>query len=50
MENRKPLLNELDIFITSVEEYRTALREEDTQKLRSLLRDGKLLKEKIDRK
>jgi prephenate dehydrogenase len=49
MENRKHLLNELGIFIDSLEEYRTALQTEDSAKLQELLRDGKILKEKVDR-
>ena len=49
LENRGHLLHELDLFLASLAEYRDALSAEDSEKLKSLLYDGKCLKEKIDR-
>ena len=49
IENREYLLNELDYFLASLEEYREALLEADFNKLRALLYDGKKLKEDVDR-
>jgi len=49
LENKQCLLYELDIFIKSLQEYKTALETEDSEKLRGLLYDGKILKEKVDR-
>jgi len=49
LENRDYLLHELDFFISSLGEYRNALNAEDPEKLKSLLYDGKCLKEKVDR-
>ena len=50
MENRDYLLHELDLFLDAVCEYRDSLREADFDRLRALLLDGKLLKEKVDRR
>jgi prephenate dehydrogenase len=49
MENRDHLLYELDLFLASLQEYRNALQNEEFNKLQSLLRDGKRLKEAVDR-
>jgi prephenate dehydrogenase len=49
MENRTHLLGELNTFIGSLNEYKSALESEDSGKLRQLLYDGKMLKEKVDR-
>lgn len=46
MLNRKPLISEISHIIDHLEEYRSALENEDRERLRSLLRDGRLLKEK----
>ena len=46
MLNREPLLGEITHIIEHLEEYRSALESEDRERLRSLLRDGRLLKEK----
>ncbi len=46
MLNRKPLIDEISHIIEHLEEYRTALLEQDSEALHSLLRDGRLLKEK----
>ena len=48
LENKEPLLYEIDKIIDSLREYRDALEKEDTEKLTSLLRDGRIAKEKID--
>lgn len=45
MMNRVPLLLELDTIIAHLGEYRDALREEDSSRLKQLLRDGRVLKE-----
>jgi prephenate dehydrogenase len=50
LENRDHLLHELDLFLDSLKEYRDAIQAGDSEKLQNLLRDGKLLKEEIDRK
>lgn len=48
LENKEPLLFELDQIIHSLSEYRSAIEAEDADTLRSLLRDGRLAKEEID--
>lgn len=48
LENRKHLIAELDSFIRSVTEYKTALEQEDADTLKALLADGKRCKEEID--
>ena len=48
LENKEPLLFELDHIINSLTEYRDALADDDREGLRGLLRDGRLAKEKID--
>lgn len=47
-ENKNPLLFELDTIISSLEEYRDALNENDREKMQALLRDGRIAKENID--
>jgi len=49
MENKEHLLHELDTLLASLEEYRHALLAEDFDKMRTLLYDGKRLKEEVDR-
>ena len=49
MENREFLLNELSLFISALNEYKTALQEENADEMIKLLYDGKRLKEKVDR-
>jgi prephenate dehydrogenase len=49
MENREYLLGELDLFITSLQQYKDAMHNEDFGRLRGLLYDGKILKEEVDR-
>ena len=48
MENRDYLLNELDAYIASLNEYKTALEQGDTAALTKLLDDGRRLKEEVD--
>ena len=43
--NREPLLFELDTMIQHLQEYRDALDRQDTEGLKALLRDGRILKE-----
>lgn len=50
MENREHLLYELDLFLASLGLYKEALLEEDSDKMYSLLFDGKRLKEEVDRR
>ena len=50
LENRASLLHELDLFIRSLGEYRDALEAENFDALKSLLYDGKRLKEEVDRR
>ena len=50
LENRDHLLSELDIFLSSLCEYRDALRDADFDRLKTLLQDGKRLKEEVDRR
>ena len=47
-DNKEPLLFELDSIISSLSEYRDALSDGDKEKMRNLLRDGRLAKEQID--
>ena len=48
LENREPLLFEIDSIINSLTEYRDAIRDGDGETLTSLLRDGRIAKENID--
>ncbi|MBQ9985622.1 MAG: prephenate dehydrogenase [Oscillospiraceae bacterium] len=48
LENRGNLVSELDFIIDSLTEYRDALVENDAERLRSLLREGRERKERID--
>ena len=48
LENKEPLLYELDQIISSLQEYRAALSEENRDTLCGLLRDGRIAKEEID--
>jgi prephenate dehydrogenase len=49
LENREPLLRELELFTDSLNSYKTALQNRDFEQLRGLLRDGKIIKEEVDR-
>lgn len=48
LENKEPLLFELDTVITSLQQYRDAIADGDRATLKSLLRDGREAKERID--
>ncbi|MBE6911300.1 MAG: prephenate dehydrogenase/arogenate dehydrogenase family protein [Ruminococcaceae bacterium] len=48
LENRGNLISELDFIIDSLTEYRDALAENDGERLKSLLREGRCRKERID--
>ena len=48
LENKEPLLFELDHMISALGEYRDAIAADDGDRLRGLLRDGRIAKEKID--
>ena len=47
-ENKEPLLYEIDQIISSLTEYRDALSDGDREKMKSILRDGRIAKEEID--
>ena len=49
LENRDKLLCELDRFLANVGAYRDALAQGDGETLRTLLREGKEIKEEVDR-
>ena len=48
LENKEPLLFELDTIIQSLSEYRATIADGNADALRSLLRDGRIAKEEID--
>ena len=48
LENKQPLLFEIDTIINSLQEYRDAIVADDADTLRALLRDGRIAKEKVD--
>lgn len=48
MENKEALIFELDHIISSLSEYREAIDNNDHNRLRGLLRDGRIAKEKVD--
>ncbi len=48
LENRDPLLFELDTIIHALTEYRTAIAEGNAETLQALLKDGRIAKEEID--
>jgi len=50
LENRENLLRELDILLDSLGGYRDALLNNDSGTLKSLLLEGKRLKEEVDRR
>lgn len=49
LENKEHLLNELDLLITSLQEYREAIVADDADTLRALLRDGRVAKEETEK-
>ena len=48
LENRDCLLNEIDGFLASMQEYRAALEQNDFGSLRALLDDGRRRKQEVD--
>ena len=48
LENRDHLGDEIDALIQSLEKYREALRNNDGERLKDLLKEGRLCKERID--
>ena len=48
LENKEPLLFEIDSIIRSLSEYRDAIAAGDAERLIGLLRDGRIAKEKVD--
>ena len=47
-ENKEPLLQEIDTIIASLTEYRDALESGDKDRMRDILREGRIAKEEID--
>lgn len=45
--NREPLVQEIDEIIKHLTDYRDAIRDGETERLRNLLRDGRMIKESI---
>lgn len=48
LENRDCILNELDWFIAALEQYRDAVKNDDSETLEKLLDDGRQRKEEVD--
>jgi prephenate dehydrogenase len=48
LENKEPLLFELEYIISSLNEYKTAIENNDADTLKALLRDGRIAKEQVD--
>lgn len=48
LENRDNLINEIDSIVENLVQYKNAMENNDRGKLTELLRDGRILKEKID--
>lgn len=48
MENRDNMIFELSTFISELEKYRSALIENNTEALKSLFKEGKIIKKEID--
>ena len=44
------MLFELDTVISSLKEYRDAIKDNDFERLRDILRDGRIIKEQVDGK
>jgi len=49
MENSDYLTEEIDGIISALTAYRDAMAAGDAERLRTLLRDGRVAKEKVDR-
>ena len=48
LDNRDNLLRELDFYLNSLSEYRAALIDNDRERMRRLLADGRRCKEEVD--
>ncbi len=48
MDNRDPLLEEVDTIIASLNEYRDALYRRDSERMRQLLDEGRRIKDEVD--
>jgi prephenate dehydrogenase len=48
LENKEPLLFELEYIINSLNEYKTAIENNDADTLKALLRNGRIAKEQVD--
>jgi len=48
LENREALLWEIDFFINSMRQYREAVEQDDTPRLRTLLDEGRQRKREVD--
>lgn len=48
MDNKKALLYELTTYINELTKYRNALENDNYNELKNLLRDGRIIKEKVD--
>ncbi len=48
LENKEPLLFEIDTIINSLNEYKEAIKNDDGETLKELLRNGRIAKENID--
>jgi prephenate dehydrogenase len=49
MENKDFLLQELDVLLDNLGKYRAALVQEDEQGMKALLKEGRLIKEEVDK-
>ncbi len=48
LQNKEPLLFEINTIINSLMEYKDAIENDNAQRLTELLRDGRIAKEKVD--
>ena len=48
MSNKENVLNELDFFINSLQAYRAAIENNDSEQLIRLLNEGRIRKEEVD--
>ena len=48
LDNRDNLIFELDTFINELEKYKQALQEQDADRLKALLAEGRIIKEEVD--
>lgn len=48
LENQDFMLEEMDVFLENLQKYRTALADGDFDGLRSLLQEGRVIKEEVD--